>query len=73
MLVVGRAWMMVYAVDKTGWRLAMRNILLAYDGSDNAKRALQYIIDFATDAPKDRKSTRLNSSHMSESRMPSSA
>lgn len=30
----------------------MRNILLAYDGSDNAKRALQYIIDFATDAPK---------------------
>lgn len=30
----------------------MRNILLAYDGSDNAKRALQYIIDYATDAPK---------------------
>jgi nucleotide-binding universal stress UspA family protein len=30
----------------------MRNILLAYDGSDNAKRALQYIIDFAADAPK---------------------
>lgn len=30
----------------------MRNILLAYDGSDNAKRALQYIIDFARDAPK---------------------
>lgn len=32
--------------------LTMRNILLAYDGSDNAKRALQYIIDFAIDAPK---------------------
>lgn len=30
----------------------MRNILLAYDGSDNAKRALKYIIDFAADAPK---------------------
>lgn len=30
----------------------MRDILLAYDGSDNAKRALQYIIDFAAEAPK---------------------
>ncbi len=30
----------------------MRNILLAYDGSDNAKRALQYIIDFAADVTK---------------------
>lgn len=30
----------------------MRNVLLAYDGSENAKRAMQYIIDFATDAPK---------------------
>ncbi|WP_217476800.1 universal stress protein [Stutzerimonas stutzeri] len=30
----------------------MRNILLAYDGSDNAKRALQYIIDFAAETPK---------------------
>jgi nucleotide-binding universal stress UspA family protein len=29
----------------------MRTILLAFDGSDNAKRALQYIIDFAADAP----------------------
>lgn len=30
----------------------MRNILLAFDGSENAKRALQYIINFAQDAPK---------------------
>lgn len=30
----------------------MRNILLAYDGSDNAKRALRYIIDVAADAAK---------------------
>ncbi|MFL9815098.1 universal stress protein [Stutzerimonas sp. VN223-3] len=30
----------------------MRTVLLAYDGSDNAKRALQYIIDFAADASK---------------------
>ncbi|MCQ4309905.1 universal stress protein [Pseudomonas stutzeri] len=30
----------------------MRNILLAFDGSDNAKRALRYIVDFAADAPK---------------------
>ncbi len=30
----------------------MRNILLAFDGSDNAKRALQYIIDFAADLAK---------------------
>lgn len=29
----------------------MRTILLAFDGSDNAKRALQYILDFAADAP----------------------
>lgn len=25
----------------------MRNVLVAYDGSDSAKRALQYVIDFA--------------------------
>lgn len=30
----------------------MRNILLAFDGSDNAKRALQYIVDFAADIGK---------------------
>lgn len=30
----------------------MRNILLAFDGSENAKRALRYIINFAQDAPK---------------------
>lgn len=30
----------------------MRNILLAFDGSENAKRALQYIINFAQDALK---------------------
>lgn len=30
----------------------MRNILLAFDGSENAKRALHYIIEFAKDAPK---------------------
>jgi nucleotide-binding universal stress UspA family protein len=29
----------------------MRNFLLAFDGSDNATRALQYIVDLATDAP----------------------
>lgn len=29
----------------------MRNFLLAFDGSDNAKRALQYIIDLAAEAP----------------------
>lgn len=30
----------------------MRNILLAFDGSENAQRALHYIIDFARDAPR---------------------
>ncbi len=30
----------------------MRTILLAFDGSDNAKRALQYILDLAADAPR---------------------
>lgn len=30
----------------------MRNILLAFDGSENAQRALHYIIDFAQDASK---------------------
>lgn len=30
----------------------MRNILLAFDGSENAKRALHHIIDFAQDASK---------------------
>jgi nucleotide-binding universal stress UspA family protein len=29
----------------------MRNFLLAFDGADNAARALQYIVDLATDAP----------------------
>lgn len=29
----------------------MRDFLLAFDGSDNAKRALQYIIDLAAEAP----------------------
>lgn len=29
----------------------MRNFLLAFDGSDNATRALQYVIDLAADAP----------------------
>ncbi|MBE7373730.1 universal stress protein [Pseudomonas lopnurensis] len=28
----------------------MRKVLLAFDGSENAKRALQYVIDFARDS-----------------------
>lgn len=41
----------------------MRNILLAYDGSDNAKRALQHLIDFAKEAPKPLKVQVFNAQH----------
>ena len=40
-------------------------------GSGNTKQISDYLVDFAK--KQDRKSTRLNSSHIEESRMPSSA
>ena len=41
----------------------MRNILLAFDGSDNSRRALQYIVNLATDAPKPLEVHVLNAQH----------
>lgn len=41
----------------------MRNILLAFDGSDNSRRALQYIVNLASDAPKPLQVHVLNAQH----------
>jgi len=41
----------------------MRNILLAFDGSDNSRRALQYIVNLAADAPKPLQVHVLNAQH----------
>ena len=62
------------------------NILLAVDGSKFTKKALAFLVTHETlcgpsdelqvlhvQPPVDRKSTRLNSSHIQKSRMPSSA
>ena len=55
----------------------MKKILVPFDGSETALRALEFAAGigkpFGSEIMVDRKSTRLNSSHDRQSRMPSSA
>ena len=63
------AWLgrMAYALDAHHRRVALTNLAAALPAKTDAERRA------ITKGALDRKSTRLNSSHVSESRMPSSA
>ena len=56
------------------WQLAVNGELASWETSDDGALALVIVLDqFPRNMFRDRKSTRLNSSHIQKSRMPSSA
>ena len=72
-LASSSAWLAAVAMLLIGFGVSFSRVLGGYVAAANLGMLLAFVIAVTIPAPADRKSTRLNSSHHTTSRMPSSA